>query len=102
MYIGELRSLIVVSSPTGGHQFVQVLGAISRSGQIDFQFSAMIDVLQIIDDRFVRQFGERLTFGRGQNFPQRHAERPNVGFRRKFAQQNTFPLSMTTTLQKSC
>ena len=78
-------SLDIVSGPASEHSVVETGRAVEGLGQICLSSRRQAKVAQVLDDDRVAQMGERLLLGKRQNFPQRHAECPNVRFARKFA-----------------
>lgn len=111
MHLAETRPPFLVPLPALAHQVIEFAGAQGRSFEaLSFTAddggggvrrratadsersgsssgvvvgSTSVELFTVVDDLFVGEIGERSVTGEGQDFPQRHAEGPDITLRRK-------------------
>ena len=85
MDLMECRPLGLLAVPAFDHQVVSFLRTVAGLRQADLLTVAVEVVSAVLDDLFVRQVLVRLYTSVRQDFPQRHAEGPDLTPCREFS-----------------
>lgn len=85
MDLPKVGSVVLVALPALAHEVVDLLGGGRGGGQVPLPAVAVEEVAHVLDDLLVAELGEGLRAAEGEDFPQRHGERPHVALGRELA-----------------